>query len=272
MSGKYQETHGEDENGHHSCEDVSSGSDVIDIDPGGGLLLHVKHYNESGQVYRVSVMVLRKASAYFDALLDPAKFSEGAAVRTRLVELTKVYAEAESMPASDLPRIAISDIGPVPKAKISEAAFKLFLDILHYPKASFPTPHIHLICILALVADRFDGTSPISSYILEHDWKKKLAKQDKTHKSELKSHVLHRQKLLIGLILGFQDWVYQYSSELIYQGLEKGTSDSADVDEEAPWRNFPHGVEGKHSKGFNLVPEKRVDHYRGAHSPASLSI
>ena len=253
MSARAQEKHGKSNNNHRSSDDDLSDSDIIVIDSKGDLLLHAKDYNhDSGQLYQVSVAVLRKASAYFDTLLDPAKFSEGAAVRTRLVELTKVYAEAESMPASYLPRIAISDIGQVSKERISKASFKLFLDILHHPRPPLPTPPIHFISILALFADRFNATTPISSYILEHDWKKKLAKQDKSQKSELRLREFRRQKLLIGLILGFQDWVYQYSSELIYQGLEKGISDSTDIDEEAPWWNLPHGVEGKCSKGSDI--------------------
>lgn len=199
--------------------------------------------------------VLRRASAYFNVLLDSDKFSEGAAVRAKLAKLSNTYAEIESIPSSDLPCVAISDIGPVPKAKVSEDAFKLFLDILHRPKASLPAPQIRLISILAVISDRFDSTTPISSYVLENEWKCKPARQAKHIKSRSQFTEFRRQKLLIGLIFGFEDWVYEYSCWLIYQGLEKEIPHSASVNE-VPWWNLPNGVEGRWSNGFGIPLKK----------------
>ncbi|MCJ1265118.1 hypothetical protein MMC22_004993 [Lobaria immixta] len=242
MSGECQEMDGNDHD-NLRVDDMSSASAVIDICARGDLLLHVKHYNDVGQLYRVSVAILRKASAYFDTLLNPNKFSEGAAIQSQLRELTRSHVDVASMPTSELPRVSISDFGHVPKAKISESAFKLFLDILHNVATSVSVPRTHFIAILALIADRFDAIGPISSYVINSGWKKKPAKQDKNRKSDLQLESLRRQKLLIGLSLGFQDWVHHYSSELIYQGSEKWMSGLVDDDGEAPWWYLPNGVE-----------------------------
>lgn len=256
MSGEHQETDGNDQDNRCLGDDMSSASAVIEIYAKGDLLLHVKHYNNIGQVYRVSIAILRKASPYFDTLLDPKKFREGATVQNRLRELSKSYDDVASTPTSDLPHVSISDFGQVPKAKISESAFKLFLDILHNPATSVSVPRIHFIAILALVADRFDATGPISSYVSSSGWKNKPAKPDKNYKSDMQMELLRRQKLLIGLLLGFPDWVYHYSTELIYQGSEKWKSGLMDVDGEAPWWYLLNGIEGVYLKVY--VREERV--------------
>lgn len=232
------------ENPEMDDNDTSSAPAVINTCPRGDLLLHVKHRNDVGQVYRVSVAILRKASAYFDTLLDPNKFSEGAAVQTQLQELTRSKVDLASVPTSDLPHVSILDFGPVPKAKISESAFKLFLDILHNPEMSISIPRTQFLAILALIADRFDATGPISLYVIKSGWRNKPAKQDKTRKSDLQVELLRRQGLLIGMLLGFHNWVYRYSSELIYQGSEKWKSGLTEVDGEEPWWYLPNGVEG----------------------------
>ena len=242
MSGELQET-----GNHHDSlrldDDTSSAFAVIETCARGDLLLCAKH-SDVGHAYRVSVATLRNSSAYFDTLLDPNKFSEGAAVQRRLRELSRSHVDVTLLPTSDLPRVSISDFGQVPKAKTSELAVKLFLDILHNPTVSVSVPHPHFIAILALIADRFDATSPISLYVLNCGWKKKPAKPDKNRKSDLQIELLRRQKLLIGLLLGFQDWVYCYSSELIYQGSEKWKSALTADDGGAPWWYLPHGEEG----------------------------
>ncbi|MCJ1468551.1 hypothetical protein MMC07_007180 [Pseudocyphellaria aurata] len=266
-SGNYQKTDGNDHDKLHLSDDMSSTFAIVDICAGGDLLLHVEHYNNV-QVYRVSMAVLRKASAYFDVLLDPNKFSEGAAVQKQLQELTRSHANVASVPTSDLPHVSISDCGQVPNAKISESAFKLFLNILHDSATSVCMPHTHSIAILALIADRFDATGPISLYVRNSGWKKKKARPEYNRNSDVHIELLRRQKLLIGLLLGFQDWVFQYSSELIYQGSEKWKSDLTDVEGEAPWWYLPNGVEGTYLKGLQAASKGQIDDFRGTISPS----
>lgn len=269
-SGNDQKTDGNDHDNLLLSDDMSSTSAIIDICARGDLLLHVEHHNNLAQVYRVSVAILRKASAYFDVLLDPNKFSEGAAVQKQLQELTRSHVNVASVPTSDLPHVSISDCGQVPEAKISESVFKLFLDILHNTATSACMPHTHSIAILALIADRFDATGPVSLYVRNSGWKKKKAKPEYNRNSDLHIELLRRQKLLIGLLLNFQDWVYHYSSELIYQGSEKWKSDLTDVEGEAPWWYLPNGVEGMYLKGLQAASKVQADDYRGTISPSRL--
>lgn len=136
-----------------SSEELIFPAIVINIDPSGELLLQKKHDDQSIRLYQVSLISLRCTSAYFNALLDPDKFSEGAAIRTKLAELRKLHAHVTSAPVFDLPRVTVLDIGQVPQGKLSEAAFKQFLSILHTPKSSSPAPRTHFIYTLALLAD-----------------------------------------------------------------------------------------------------------------------
>ena len=239
MNGENEEN--EDQRSFGSSDGVSSASGIVNIDARGDLLLRVKHDDNSSQDYRVSVACLRELSAYFDVLLDPVKFSEGASVRTRLVELRSFADTTVLVAAEDLPRVIISDIG---KAKKSKSAFKLFLEILHNREASIQTPGIHFISILALIADRFDATAAVSLYMQNRGWKKRLARPVFSTKPTTQIELIRRQKLFIGLTFGFQDWVNKYSSDLIYQGSEKWRSEFIEHDEETPWLYLPNGIEG----------------------------
>lgn len=226
-----------------------SASDTVNIDTRGDMVLLVKHHKYT-QEYRVSVASLRKISPFFAVLLDPVKFSEGAAVRTRLIELERSHADTALVPAMDLPRVSvvISDVGEASKTNISSAAaFRMtfvFLGILHNPDTFIQCPSIHFISILALIADRFDAAAPISLYLKKSGWKQKLSRPTFTHKSKSQLELNRRKKLYTGITFGFQDWVHQYSAELIYEGSEKWLSDSTEIEEEPPWLYLPYGIEG----------------------------
>lgn len=237
------------ENDDTKTEGFSSASDTANIDTRGDMVLQVKHEKYT-QLYRVSVAALRKISPYFAVLLDPVKFSEGAAVRTRLTELERSRVDTALVPSVDLPRVSvvISDIGEASKTNISSAAaFRMtfvFLCILHNPDTFIQCPSIHFISILALIADRFDAAAPISLYLKKSGWKQKLSRPTFTHKSKSQLELNRRKKLYAGIIFGFQDWVHQYSAELIYEGSEKWLSGSSEIEEEPPWLYLPYGIEG----------------------------
>lgn len=237
------------ENDDAKTAGFASASDTVNVDTRGDMVLQVKH-DKYTQEYRVSVAFLRKVSPYFAVLLDPVKFSEGAAVRTRLTELARSHADTALVPAVDLPRVSvvISDVGEASKTNISSAAaFRMtfvLLGILHNPDTFIQCPSIHLISILALIADRFDAAAPISLYLKKSGWKQKLSRPTFTHKSKSQLELNRRKKLYTGIIFGFHDWVHQYSAELIYEGSEKWLSDSTEVEEEPPWLYLPYGIEG----------------------------
>lgn len=250
LAGGYQKMSEIDgENDDTKIDGFSSASDTVNIDRRGDMVLQVKH-DKYTQEYRVSVAFLRKISLYFAVLLDPVKFSEGAAVQTRLIELERSHADTALLPAVELPRVSvvISDVGEASRTNISPAAaFRMtfvFLGILHNPDTFIQCPSIHFISILASIADRFDAAAPISLYLKKSGWKQKLSRPTFSHKSRSRLELNRRKKLYAGIIFGFQDWVHQYSAELIHEGSEKWLSDSKGIGEEPPWLYLPYGIEG----------------------------
>lgn len=242
-----------------TAHEIGSLAPTVDIDPRGNLVLDIHQYADIDQQYRVSISALCNSSAYFNTLLDPHRFSEGAAVHSRLTELTRIYDDSVSVPSLELPKITIQDIGQIPIGISSQTALRLFLDIIHRPLEPLPTPRIHVIAKLVLIGDRFDATKLVSSYMVANSWLKDPAKQDKSSKATSNPEVLMRQKLLIGLIAGFAPWVYHYSATLINEGSTRWTTDAAQTKDEAPWWHLPYGVEGKRGKYVDETVESNVN-------------
>lgn len=220
----------------------------IEIDPRGDLLLRFRGDGTgTPSLYRVSTTALRRASTYFQVLLDPSKFSEGIAVDRRLKAIRGQHGETEAIPFLELPMIYIPDIGQVPKGVSTESAVTLFFHILHNEETPWPTPRLSFIAILAVIADRFAAATPIASYVIQQNWKSKIdAQKGPSSVTELRL----RQQLLIGMILRFPDWVRRYSASLIVQGSEKWTAQGGGVKEEqALWWNLPNNLEGKLKAG-----------------------
>jgi hypothetical protein len=202
--------------------------------------------------YRCDRNVLRSASEYFDVLLDPMKFSEGAAIEAKLQELYKQY--DGPIPTSRLPTVSVADIGELPKASVSTCSLlRLFLRILHDPVIPWPVSRsqsLTVVALLAIVADRFAAHGPIAAYLRRQMLDVTLLKDKKpttAHKTELGN----RQRLLAGMVFGFSQWVLQCSAALIIDGSNRWMnthSESGDQpqkdDDDAIWWRLPGGVEG----------------------------
>ncbi|MCJ1315018.1 hypothetical protein MMC15_000332 [Xylographa vitiligo] len=229
---------------------------IIAIESDGDLL--IKIHGQPGEAtlyYRVSSIVLQKASPYFDRLLDPKKFSEGAAFGTQIKILKESYPDVTMAPATALPIIHISDVGPIPARFPSKNVVTHFFDILHDTNSFWimtGTLHNH-IALLAILADRFDASKPVLGHITDQGWVH-MHKETKENKKEgsqspaRSKEILWRQRIFAGLILGVQDWVMSYSRLLIDAGSErwKIASDAElNVDDEAPWWYLPRGLEGE---------------------------
>ena len=235
-----------------SCVVISTSGDVLlqINDSAAGIERH----------YRCSRDVLCNASEYFNVLLDPFKFNEGIAVEARLQELKRQYKDSTSIPASDLPKVMVEDVGDLPKDCISTATVvALFLKILHDSSTNWPVPRtesVNLVSLLSIVADRFACANKIAEYMVGHKLRITLLKDRKSgtaHTKELEN----RQRLLAGLIFGFSDWVYQCSAALIVDGPIRqtniGLDNNEDEDQEgddALWWNLPGGVEGISNEAF----------------------
>lgn len=209
--------------------------------------------------YRCMRSVLRDASEYFNVLLDPVKFSEGIAVDARIQDLTRQY-KGSTIPASDLPKVIVADVGDLPKGCISTATVvALFLQILHDSSTNWPVlraESVNLVALLSIVADRFACATTIADYIIGHRLRNTLLKDRKSataHEKELEN----RQRLLAGVIFGFSDWVYQCSAALIVEGPIRQTTislynneDEDQEGDEALWWSLPGGVEDESKEAF----------------------
>ncbi|MCJ1397283.1 hypothetical protein MMC11_000475 [Xylographa trunciseda] len=240
---------------HHLCQGPKE-DNIIAIEPDGDLLIQINEQpGESALYYRVSSIVLQKASPYFDRLLDPKKFSEGIVFETQLKSLKDSYPDVTMAPAAALPVVHISDVGQIPARYPCKNVITHFFDILHDTNSfwvmmgSLPNH----IALLAILADRFDAAKPVLDHITDQGWththkETKENKKDSNQSSLRSKEILWRQRIFAGIILGVPDWVMSYSRLLIDAGSERWRTLSdaeLNVDDEAPWWYLPRGLEGK---------------------------
>lgn len=227
-------------------------SSTVVISSDGDILIQIKDPTTLvDYCYRCSRHILRSASEYFNVLLDPVKFSEGIAIEASLQDLTRQYNDPATIPASELPKVVVTDVGNLPNGCVSTGTVvRLFFKILHHPYTTWPvlrTESVNLIALLSIVADRFSCLNTIAKYLIRQGLETTLLKDRKSataHKIELEN----RQKLLAGLLFGFPDWVRQCSAALIVEGPTRTTSLDSSGDEEqerdmALWWRLPGGVE-----------------------------
>ena len=247
----------------HSTPQSNDGSNDhtnVTIDVAGDLLLQIKDGTQNVSFcYRVSSTVLRRASSYFDTLLDPEKFSEGARFACQKAQLEDQYGGTSQLSPVDLPIIDIADIGPLfPTMTPNTDVVTHFFDILHR-RDSFHLfsvgPSASHVALLATVADRFDAVRPVSDYIIKKGWDKDMKELNwsrmRWRKSVLKiRETLWRQRILAGAILGLREWVLHYGRLLINSGSERwkaGTELESttliDITADGPWWDLPNGIE-----------------------------
>lgn len=234
-----------------SMDDLEEHSEETVIAKHGDICLKVKDpWTGKECRYICSRTVLRRASDYFDVLLDPVKFSEGVAIEARLQELYKQY--DGSISSSELPTVAIADAGELPNASVSTCSvLRLFLRILHDPATPWPVSRsqsVTVVALLAIVADRFAAHGLIAAYLRKQLLDSTLLK-DRKPTTAYKTELGNRQRLLAGIIFGFSQWVLQCSAALIIEGPKRWANTCSESGDEADegdaiWWRLPGGVEG----------------------------
>ena len=245
-------------------EDKNIADAVVIITVNGDLILQIQDTSERAAIcYRVSSTVLKGVSAYFVNLLDPQKFSEGVRVHTELIELRTKYSDFSTVPASSLPRISISDVGDFPEGISNEFILTYFFKILHrtHERPHRVHPNASSMALLSVVADRFGAAKSVSSYV----------KEIKTPHSLTMKEEAWRQKLLTGYLLGIDDFVKRWSSQLILAGSERWIQDNekAIVHGEPLWWHLPSDVEGMSAQ---TKKAQMADVIRGACIPSRMYI
>lgn len=228
-----------------------SSTGVTIISPGGGLLLEaIDEKRDQSFTYRVDVQKLRQTSAYFERLLDPMKFGEGATVSRKLESLRRSYKDIAGAPTHELPRVQVTDVGRTSKVNSIKLLFGDFLNILHGQDIATgpvlpggPAMPVANIANLAVVADRFDALPHIGEYIhrkriLESMDARSKAKSPKYGEERL------RQKLLVGTLFDHAAWVMSSSQSLIINDSARWKQDVPEDSDLPLWWDLPHGLEG----------------------------
>lgn len=249
----------------HSNSQANAGANehrLVTIDVAGDLVLQIKDNSQDRNFYyRVSSTILRRASSYFDTLLDPNKFSEGTRFALQKSQLEEQYGETSSIPPVNLPFIKIADIGPLfPTKTPNTGVISQFFQILHRkdsPRLSTGGPPASHMALLALVADRFDAVRPVADYVIEKGWQKDLKEPNwsrmrwSTKKLGLRSkETFWRQRILAGGMLGLREWALHFGRVLIDSGSQRwrvGTdldsTNMIDITADGPWWDLPYGIE-----------------------------
>lgn len=226
-------------------------SSIVVISNDGDILIQFKDPTLcTDRCYRCSRNVLRSASEYFNVLLDPIKFSEGIAVEARIQDLARRYNDFATIAAYELPRALVTDVGDLPMGCVStDTVVALFFKILHDSSTTWPfqrAKSVPLLALLSIVADRFACTNIVADYLIQQKLTTALLKNGRSN-TAYKSELKNRQKLLVGLIFGFPEWVQQCSASLIVGGPARQTAvGSEDEDlhgDHALWWRLPGGVE-----------------------------
>ena len=219
-------------------ENKSMGDTVVIITVNGDLLLEIEDtLTKVGICYRVSSRVLKESSTYFVNLLDPQKFSEGVRVHRELAELHTKHSDISVVPASSLPRVLISDVGDFPRGTSNEFILTYFFKILHLTnERPHRNPSSTSMALLAVVADRFDATKAIASYV----------KEAKAPHNQVMKEETCRQRLLTGYLLTIDDSAKRWSNQLILAGSERWTQDYQEsvTHGEPLWWHLPGDIEG----------------------------
>ena len=232
-------------------------SSEVAIFEDGEIIVEIKDVkNGMDHQYRCCRNILRKASPYFRILLDPSKFREGIEIEARLQSHENMYT-GSILKSPDLPVVTIFDLGNLPKfhdSTSTDAVFRFFLHILHEPLTTWPIiPRIKtltLLAMLAIIADRFGAADIITVYLRKQKLNS-ISPKEKKSATAYQMELEHRQRLLVGMIFDFPQWVQQSSAFLIINGsvqwsnlrLTPGDRDARDHD--VSWWDLPSGVEGR---------------------------
>jgi hypothetical protein len=225
---------------------------VVAVKTTGDLLLNIPDtLNPTAQtLYRVSVPHLRGASQYFDRLLDPDKFSEGARVKKAHEQLEQDHGGLAGLDHGDLPVVNIQDVDPsIPRrgsgSFSQQDVVTTFFRIIHgksWSQNAVTVPHMACVAVLA---DRFDAIATFREGVRKTSWIELFRKS--FNKLPEATEELLRQKLLLAIFLKEYRLWSSLSAKLITQGScrwEDPSDEKAEDEFKGLWWDLPCGVEG----------------------------
>lgn len=222
---------------------------VSDILEEGDLVLDVDCGTEYGRIlYRAGVHHLRNASRYFDTLLDPNRYQEGGTVQDVHQQLLQAGLRPSQASVDRLPRIRMSDVGPVTPANSFHTIFADLLRIIHGLDVQTQRPSLTYFANLGALADRFDCLETVAQHVKNRNMLQALSGKNMDRTSILIPEERTRQRILVGWFLDQPEWLFNSSKRLILGGSclwhDVDVSEGCD---RGVWWDLPDGLEGNHS-------------------------
>ena len=193
---------------------------TIVVNKQGDLVICVEHESNAQAMtatFRVSVSVLRRASKYFQTLLEPGRFGEGAHVEASLKVLRERFASPAEAQSHELPLVRVSDLGRISSVRSIAPLCADFFHILHGNGALALPPLVNL-ANLAIVADRFDALDVVKSYVARRKFARTIDGKTTAKADALLSEEKVRQRLFVAAMLDYAPWVEKYSLRVVIRG------------------------------------------------------
>jgi hypothetical protein len=207
--------------------------------------------------YRVQLSILQKQSKYFRTLLSDTKFHEARVVQETLSSLVEKNLPLTEAEPKDLPWVLITDDDDAAQQAGREVILEDLLRILHSEKvADSRKITTAYLTTLALLADRFDCTKPVSKYMstdLRSRYKWSLTKTKPAHSTgtdrafpDAETEKILRQKILIAWLLDQPLRLHPFTRELIIRGSIHWTAfQSPESKSPGAWWDLPADLEAE---------------------------
>lgn len=213
--------------------------------------------------YRADLATLKKYSRYFTNLLGDTRFQEARAVGEQLDALRLNGEDPGEVEPERLPKVSITDDDQATQSAGREKVFGDMLRILHGRDTTTKPVTILYVVTLAVMADRFACTAPVSRYMttaLKFKWPATpppRIRDDGLSALGLAAEELVRQKVLVAWLLDQPLRFGAATREMVLYGSHRWSeehlaSDEDDVDhdaaaarQEAVWWYLPDDLEGK---------------------------
>ena len=208
--------------------------------------------------YRVQLATLKRHSKYFSNLLGDTRFEEARSVADALKRLSLQNVRPSDADLAQLPLVRIVEDDEATRSVGRENAFGDLLRILHAKPVVTKPVTMNYVATLAVLADRFDCTSPVSRYVstsLRFKWpvtQPRISREDDQLPSLSKAgEDAVRQKIMVSWLLDQPLKMHSATRELIMYGSSQWTAfhDGSDLNEissnGAMWWDLQDGLESK---------------------------
>lgn len=247
-------------------DETRSETNAVQISADGDVLLHITDENSRATVLcRVSRNVLRKASPFFSALLDPSKFSEGISTEGATEALLRRYHTISAIPARQLHIVTLRGIGDMTQARGYDPT-KVIISSLQLIHGSWTTATesvtANLVAMMgtAMYWGTFDLLCAALADSAKANTKTQVARWAKLKVVD-EAHL--RQKLLIAIRTGAGPKVIpSLTSRLVLSGdkLRPKDFDYEEWYSQIEVLDLPNGIEGM-IYPFEAIKGSRVTYY-----------